>query len=244
MNARPFTTYPGGKGSDGTYQALINLIPPHRVFISGFLGNCALMAYKRPASVNIGIDSNLEIVSAWKNLTMIDTTVGRIKPQFDFLNCKFQDYSTRFLPAWNYPDCFLYLDPPYPLKTWSSDKNKIYGDHVLSDEQHVELLRTLLPIRAMVMISTYDNPIYQRLLSHWHKVSFQSQTRKGQRTETVYMNYDIKDYAGRLHDYRYAGSNFTERQRIKRMVDRSINKLKRLPPVERQAIIEQIKSEF
>lgn len=34
-------TYFGGKGGSGVYQAIINQIPPHNSFVSGFLGHCA-----------------------------------------------------------------------------------------------------------------------------------------------------------------------------------------------------------
>lgn len=50
----PGQTYPGGKAR--LHQWLINRIPPHSVFVSTHLGNCAVMRYKRPAKLNIGID--------------------------------------------------------------------------------------------------------------------------------------------------------------------------------------------
>ena len=48
--------YPGGKGISGVYQRLINEIPPHRVYIEPYLGGGALMRYKLPAEINIGLD--------------------------------------------------------------------------------------------------------------------------------------------------------------------------------------------
>ena len=49
-------SYPGGKAGAGVYQTLINLMPPHDVYIEPFLGGGAIMRTKRPAAVNIGID--------------------------------------------------------------------------------------------------------------------------------------------------------------------------------------------
>lgn len=46
--------YPGGKGN--LYQQIINMIPPHRVYIETHLGGGAIMRHKRPARQNIGID--------------------------------------------------------------------------------------------------------------------------------------------------------------------------------------------
>lgn len=48
--------YTGGKDGAGVWQRLVNEIPPHSVFISAFLGDCALLRRKRPARLNIGID--------------------------------------------------------------------------------------------------------------------------------------------------------------------------------------------
>ncbi len=54
--------YPGGKGS--SYQKIINLIPPHAVYIETHLGGGAVMRAKRPAAVNIGLDLNREVLRA------------------------------------------------------------------------------------------------------------------------------------------------------------------------------------
>jgi DNA adenine methylase len=48
--------YPGGKGGQGVFQSLINLMPPHDVYIEPFLGSGAVMRNKRPARLNIGLD--------------------------------------------------------------------------------------------------------------------------------------------------------------------------------------------
>lgn len=39
---KPFKTYFGGKNSNGTYQSIINEIPPHNNLIIPFAGNCAI----------------------------------------------------------------------------------------------------------------------------------------------------------------------------------------------------------
>lgn len=49
--------YPGGKNL--VYQKIINQIPPHNVYIETHLGSGAIMRYKRPAELNIGIDLSL-----------------------------------------------------------------------------------------------------------------------------------------------------------------------------------------
>src|SRR3990172_2636687 len=55
-------SYPGGKNGAGVYQTLINMMPPHEVYIEPFLGGGAIMRLKRPAPLNIGIDRDAAAV--------------------------------------------------------------------------------------------------------------------------------------------------------------------------------------
>src|SRR4051812_19836938 len=55
--------YPGGKGK--TFQHIINLIPPHRVYIETHLGGGAVMRNKRPALHSIGIDADAQVIGTW-----------------------------------------------------------------------------------------------------------------------------------------------------------------------------------
>ena len=53
-------SYFGGKGS--CYQHIINVIPPHKVFISSHMGQCGVMRNKRPALMNIGFDLDVSVL--------------------------------------------------------------------------------------------------------------------------------------------------------------------------------------
>ena len=50
--------YLGAKGGSGVYQTIINLMPPHKVYVEAFLGTGTIMKKKAPAEFNIGIDKN------------------------------------------------------------------------------------------------------------------------------------------------------------------------------------------
>lgn len=58
-------TWPGGKDGAGVAQRLINEIPPHDVFVSTCLGDCAVMRRKRPAARNVGIDLDDGVLRRW-----------------------------------------------------------------------------------------------------------------------------------------------------------------------------------
>ena len=63
-------TYPGGKNAPGVYQTIINLMPPHAVYIEPFLGSGAIMRLKRRARVTIGIDRDPQAIKQWQAFTI------------------------------------------------------------------------------------------------------------------------------------------------------------------------------
>lgn len=57
--------YPGGKSGSGVAQRIINLMPPHQVYIEPFLGGGSVLRYKLPAQINIGIDRDPTVIERW-----------------------------------------------------------------------------------------------------------------------------------------------------------------------------------
>lgn len=94
------------------------------------------------------------------------------------------------------PDVFIYADPPYLHGT---RKNYLYK-HEMEDAEHIRLLETLLKHPGKVILSGYDNELYNDLLSGWRKESISTQAENGlKRTETIWMNY--RDSQMRIDDY-------------------------------------------
>lgn len=86
------------------------------------------------------------------------------------------------------PDVFLYVDPPYLHGT---RKNYLYH-HEMKDAEHIELLELLVEHPGKVMLSGYDNDLYNGMLQGWRKVQKRTQAEAGiMRTETLWMNYEI-----------------------------------------------------
>lgn len=84
-------------------------------------------------------------------------------------------------------DVFLYVDPPYLGDT---RKKYLYRHEMDSEEEHKELLGLLLAHPGKVMVSGYDNPLYNEMLAGWRKEQRKSQAENGlARVETVWMNY-------------------------------------------------------
>ena len=73
------------------------------------------------------------------------------------------------LERYDRADTLFYLDPPYAPDTRSS--RKVYSNE-MTESDHEELVDMLLRIRGKGILSGYDTPLYDRLVSAgWEKVS-------------------------------------------------------------------------
>jgi hypothetical protein len=305
-------TYPGGKNGAGVYQTIINLMPPHEVYIEPFLGSGAVMRLKRPALLNIGVDlvaaSELPMKafsagnadedlhgknSDWRRhrtpeMAMVATrsvnddrarhhhplemaipaeiirnnegariileqssnsaippvlsplsamadppaafpTMG---PTFEFHQSDGVSFLKRFRFRGNE---FVYCDPPYLMETRSG--RRLY-EFEMPAIAHRRLLRVIRKLPCMAMISGYWSEMYANALAGWNVETYNAVTRGGT-VKTEYLWFNFPRPTG-LHDYRYLGQGFRERERIKRKKARWTARLKRLPTLERQALLSAI----
>jgi DNA adenine methylase len=92
------------------------------------------------------------------------------------------------IERFRYPNVLIYADPPYPLSTRTAKQYK----HEMTDSDHVELLETLKLHPGPVILSGYQNQLYDDILQGWHKdvttgyAEYQGEDRK----ETIWMNYE------------------------------------------------------
>lgn len=286
----------GGKGN--LYQHIINLQPPHTVYIEPFLGGGSVMLHKRPAVVNVGIDMDGDVVDAWRDhivsnvggratpetamgaalarigdgavppkLAMAPGTSPKITRSADnaisddgghqsshltmlqqlslvdtavFVDgscnvwCIVRADAIELLKWLTIPrDTLIYADPPYPRDVCMSQRD-LYT-HMMSDEQHVELINTLKSLSCDVQLSSYWSDLYGANLANWHTHTITAYTRSHRQvTEWLWMNYPEPN---RLHTYRHLGDDFRERERIKRKAKRNVDKFLRMDRLERLAIL-------
>ena len=260
-------TYPGGKNS--SYQHIINQIPPHRVYIEAFLGSGAIMRRKLPARLNIGVDLDARVlpgfIASHDDATRHpspDTTITAVtakngdasertavtpemtmpapivnnddaSSEYVFIHANALD----FLSACRLRgDEFIYLDPPYLMSARKSQRN-LYRHEFGSEQEHLALLKLIRSLPCKVAISGYWSELYADRLWGWRTCSFQAHTRQGMATEWLWLNYP-EPVA--LHDYRYLGQNFRERERIKRKAKRWVNRFLSLDTLERYAIVSEL----
>lgn len=218
--------YPGGKNGSGVYQTIINHIPPHRVYIEPFLGSGAILRMKAAATCSIGVDLDHHALDSFSSIPI---------PGLHLIN---RDALT-FLSTYPWTGSeFVYCDPPYLLET-RRKKARIYRHEFSSIYQHTSLLRLLQTIPALIMLSGYINPLYHSMLPTWSTISFSATTRGGHvATEVLWMNYPIPTI---LHDYRYLGRDFRERERIHRRQARWKRRLATMNPLEKAALLSAIR---
>lgn len=228
-------TYFGGKGGSGTYQQIINIIPPHDCLVIPFVGNCGIARNIKSAHKTIINDIDPQIVLLWMKFIK-----DNYPPEGDFIVAN--EKALAFLDSPVVLDSLetvIYLDPPYPM---DSRKSNHKYNFEMTDNDHLELLEAIKHFKnARVLISTYDNPIYANALKGWSKISFTSQTRNGVATETVYFNYEMPD---KLHDYQYFGKDYRKREQYKLKRGRLLEKLDKMPQIERNFYLEALREVY
>lgn len=116
------------------------------------------------------------IIETAERLKHTDTCVVQIENQ----------PATKLIERYNRENVLLYIDPPYLLSTRSK---RIYK-HEMAEKDHLELLNLLKNHKGKIILSGYDNEIYNNILSEWHKESINCLKEAGlQATETLWMNY-------------------------------------------------------
>lgn len=232
---KPFKSYNGGKESDGTYQKIINVMPPHDIYIELFLGNGAIYRNKKPAIISsIGIDLDTAVIREWQKLksagiTLINTDAILWLENFATMADIFKKLGIRVL---------IYIDPPYPKESRRNQQD-LYT-HEMTTADHTRLLAVASCINANMVISSYPNELYNKTLKDWCAIEFTAMTRGGTATEKVWYNYPTPT---ELHDYRYIGNDYREREQLKGIVTRNVTKFKRLPDLQRNAIIHQLQND-
>ena len=221
---RTYMTYPGGKGS--SYQKIINLIPPHRVYIETHLGAGSVLKNKLPAKQNFGIDIDPQVC----HMLATNVAYNEASACCSIVNSD----AVCWLNSYHFVgDEFIYSDPPYVKSSRRSQRDLYRFEY--TDQDHKKLLTLLKSLPCKIMISGYWSDLYDDMLVGWEVYKYQAQTRGGRMAnEYLWMNYRPPN---KLHDYRYLGENFRDRERIKRKKKRWAKKFEKMPILERQVIL-------
>ncbi|WP_294330148.1 DNA adenine methylase [Pseudomonas sp.] len=205
---------------------MINLMPPHQTYIESHLGGGAVMRNKKAAQRNIGLDLDDKVIALWH-------------AQHPGICELHQVDAIAFLEGYAFEGHELvYADPPYVPET--RRRAKVYRCDY-SEDDHLRLLRCLAALPCKVMLSGYDCDLYNRELVGWRKVTFPAKTHVEVREETVWMNFDPPDC---LHDGRYMGQTFRDRQTIQRRQTRLRSRIESLDPIERHELLQWMQEHY
>ena len=212
-------SYFGSKATSGLCQPIIAMMPPHDTYIETHLGGGAIMQRKPAALHNIAIDLDLEALLAFKCEYPVEKVHG----------CAHE-----FLSEYHFQGRELvYCDPPYLHYTRTSTSRYRFE---YEEKDHIKLLELLKRLPCSVMISGYPSYLYDELLADWGRLELQVMNQGGVRTEKLWFNFT----PDRVHWSRYAGKNFTDRQRIKRKAESWGRRYQGLPRAERLAVLSSI----
>jgi hypothetical protein len=208
--------YDGGKGV--CYRQLINLMPPHRRYIETHLGGGAVMRHKRPSAEQMGIDLDPVVVSLWQRKwpSLCEIVHGDAIEVLRGLR----------LDA----DTVLYADPPYHPD--SRRRSRVYR-HDYTTADHECLLDCLTTLPCKVLLSGYPSRLYEHRLKDWSLHQFHARTRVDTREECVWFNFPKPDI---LHDDRYFGDGFRQRELIRRRRERLQRRIKTLSRSEQASL--------
>jgi DNA adenine methylase len=212
-------SYFGSKATSGLCQPIIAMMPPHDTYIETHLGGGAIMRRKPPALYNVAIDLDPKALAAF---------------ECDYPVEKVHGCAHRFLSDYAYRGRELvYCDPPYLHHTRSSARRYRFD---YEEQDHIELLEILKALPCSVILSGYPSPVYDELLTNWGTLELQVMNQGGVRTEKLWFNFT----PDRVHWCRYAGKNFTDRQRIKRKAQNWGKRYQALPRAERLSVLSAI----
>lgn len=216
-------SYVGNKNFPGVIEFLINRLPKSNRYFSLFLGSAGLELSVYTSSVNF--------ICAEKNLKL---WTKKTKPILHY-KC-YQDLleDNVFTSA-----DFIFADPPYRFCSRRSGKK--YYEFEFSELDHIAFLNYMVSIKAKIMITHPKNKMYCNALRGWYVEDFSYMTRGGWFHDALYTNYDTSSII--LLNYKCLGSNFVERQAIKRQRKNIVEKFKRLPKHIRDALILNLKRE-
>ena len=228
------TRFPGSKGGAGVWQRIISAMPPHDLYVEAFAGTGQVLLKKRPARASIAIESDAAVCEAlrWSVARTghagVNVICGDAISWLEKHRAKLNGSTV------------VYCDPPYLFETRADPRRHYYGHEFGTEWLHGELLAVLSRLSTQgvsVLISGYRSELYDRLLMHWRRIDYGTTTRGGPVVESLWCNFDEP---AQLHDYRFLGVNFRERERLKRKKARWLAKLRKMTPLEAAAVLAAI----
>lgn len=213
--------YIGNKNIPGVIELLVNNLPKSSRYFSLFFGSGGLE--------NSVYTSGANWVCAEKDEKCMQYQSAQAVIEFKCYKVLLAAF------VFNNSD-FIFADPPYMFSSRRSEKS--YYKHEFNDTDHEHLLKKLVNLNCRVMLTHPKSELYMRYLAEWTCVPFTYQSRQGLFEDCLWLNYDPAGLE--LINYNALGSNFVERQAIKRKRSNFVRKFKELSFHERASVIAEL----
>lgn len=180
--------YPGAKNRLANW--IVDHIPEHKVYCEPFFGSGAVFFNKEICYNEILNDLDDEVYNFFKVLRnngeqhTLEKAIERLK------NAQIENKDAlELIESLNGKQTFIYIDPPYLLET----RKKYLYEYEMADDEHIKLLEMIKEKRCKIMISGYENELYETYLKGWRKTKKKTHAECSvSRTETLWMNYDFE----------------------------------------------------
>ncbi len=95
--------------------------------------------------------------------------------------------AVELIQRFNFPNVLIYLDPPYVLSTRCRKQYRFE----MEDKDHNDLLDVCLAHKGPLILSGYDNDLYNDRLKGWHREETSCYSQIGTKTrEVLWMNFE------------------------------------------------------
>jgi DNA adenine methylase len=157
-----------------------------RRFLTGVFQSQSSSIHNRAGWRRSGLNRWLSVAHDW---TKVPDAILEAADRLRGVEIERKD-ALELIPQFNSKDCLIYCDPPYikgTRKLW------MYKHEFYKREQHENLLEVLLQHKGTVVLSGYDNELYENRLNAWNKVIIKGRARNGSITqECIWINKQQK----------------------------------------------------
>ena len=215
VEMRPVLKYPGSKWKMAEW--IISLMPPHKSYLEPFFGSGAVFFKKEPSRIETINDMDGEIVNLFRCIREEPEELMRCVTMTPYSRAEYEQAWGKFRFRAGVPSVGVEAARMTLVRYWQSHgstsvykggwkndragreyayeiskrKGRQYVVDMVEDAEHIELLEALKDHTGPVILSGYDNELYDRHLQGWMKLHKKALAEGGgKRTETVWLNYE------------------------------------------------------
>lgn len=131
---------------------------------------------------------------------------GQLPDRVRYITDRMKDVQIENRPAlqliqeFAYKNVLIYADPPYVMSSRSCKRSQYRFE--MTDNDHMQLLESLKLHPGPVIISGYDNSIYNNQLKDWNREEIIAQKQNaGKSREIIWMNFDVPNIQTSVDDF-------------------------------------------